>query len=115
MKIEHIQLIEFDEIAERSRITGNFKGRIRKVLLEILDNFVALRWAEVHVALATMQRDELEYVHHDIFAVCSARIKRTKLRAGAAEFLAKGGSTESLKFSSESLTYPQFKVGDTVL
>ena len=115
MKIEHIQLIEFDEAAERARIDRNFKGPIRKVLLEILDNFVALRWAQVHDALAAMPRDELEYVHHDIFMVCSERAKRAKKQAGAAELLARGGSLQLLAVSPERLAYPQFKAGGAVL
>lgn len=115
MKIEYTQLIEFDDTAERARIVGNFKGRTGKVLLEMLDNFVALRWTEVHDALVALQRHELEYVHPEILTVCSARAKRAKNQASVAEFLTRGGGAQVVGFSQESLTYPQFKVGDTVL
>ena len=83
MKIEYTQLFELDEIAERERITKNFKGNIRKRLLSCLDDFVASRWDAVIKTLLTFSRAEREYLHPVVSRVSFDTLRRNNLKVNA--------------------------------
>lgn len=76
MKIVKTTVIEFNEVAERARITTAFKGVTRTRLLAILDNFVSGNWAESITLLRALPRDQLEFVSCEVFDTLKVRVQQ---------------------------------------
>jgi hypothetical protein len=105
MQILKTTLIQFDEIAERTRLKENFKGPLKTSLLAILDSFVTCDWVTCHERLRKLNRTELEYVNEVIYTVMRARFDRNTLLEAHPD--GEGVAPEQAR----QLDYPRFQVG----
>ncbi len=76
MKLIQTTVIEFNDIAERERITTAFKGVTRSRLLAILDTFISGKWDECDTLLRALPRSHLEFVSCTVFDTMKARAQQ---------------------------------------
>jgi hypothetical protein len=79
--IEITNALVFDDAGERARIRANYKPKTSKMLLKLLDAFLAQRFEECHDMLSTLEQSQLEYVHPLVFDVMSAYALRAARQA----------------------------------
>jgi hypothetical protein len=100
-------LVQFDELAERARLDTAFNGATRNTLIKLLDQFVAGDWGGCLRILRSMSREELEYVHIDVFDMLKELSHRNLLLEAHLDRPGPPDATE--KFLQ--LHYPQFQAG----
>lgn len=117
MLIEKTTLIQFDEVAERARITSVFKGEKQKALLDVLDlmesgDFLAMARAVVHMQESLLefmaipiQNIVTEVVDQRLSEMAYADGTRTELTAREQELYRMRG----LPFCPRAVKYPYFK------
>lgn len=116
MRIEITTLVELDLLAERKRIEEAFRKdpEVQAKLLSLVERFEQGQFEALADELATWPREELEYVHSDIFDVLKATRSRMLSARKLEDFKAKCSDVPGLEHVHDSLvrhsTYPRHVV-----
>lgn len=116
MLIERVTLIQFDEVADRARISRTCPGVKGEVLLAIMDAFIAADFAQMYrlaraadpklLGYLAMPVSDILHEVHDRVVKQAAAARGLKLSKVDQKKLAQRG----IPFGPEALNYPKFYV-----
>lgn len=111
--IEKTMQVRFDDVAERARIEANFKGARRKLLLKILDAFVAADFSEAYKIILGMDRQEREYLNETLYDVIDGVHEQVTRQGVAIQMAAQRVASDekpAFGYGFEGVPYPKFTV-----
>lgn len=113
MRITKTVQIDFDQAAERQRLTNSFSSATRAAHLAILDQFVSGDWREAWDNYLAMKRDDRDAVHILIVDCLSGYAGANGLHGSTQKAPQKGPYYEQSGFNDRVVApgFPTYSIG----